>query len=162
VSYAWGAIDAATGKRPLQERVLGIVARLRAAGFTVWLDKERMASGATGGAGTSEAMAQGILGASAVVCCFSNEYAHSDNCKLEAQFADKKHKPIFYVNVGTPGYMADSYNEAESETVSWLDVLMMKALFFDARSDQLIDGQIAELIGALKANAKVSRSQREL
>ena len=39
---------------------------------------------------------------------------------------------------------------------------MMNALYFDARSEQHVDCQIAELVGALRANAKVSRSQREL
>jgi len=69
VSYPWGAVDPATGKRPLQERVLAIVALLRAAGFTVWLDLERMASNATAGVGVMpDAMSSRIRGASPVVC----------------------------------------------------------------------------------------------
>jgi hypothetical protein len=161
ISYAWGPLDEATNKRPLQEHVLAIVNQLRDAGFTVWLDLEQMPRGATGGAsGTPEAMVQGILHASAVICFFSTEYAHSPNCKLEAQFAKKKDKPLFFVNVGTPGYKADKYSESESAAVSWLDVLMMNTLWFDARDEQRTAPQIAELISALKGNANVSRSVR--
>ena len=72
LSYAWGAADAATGRRPLQQRAHGIAALLRESGFSVWLDVERMPeSAAGGGGGTPEAMAKGILGARAVVCCVS-------------------------------------------------------------------------------------------
>ena len=122
VSYPWGAADPSTGARPLQQRVLAIVAQLRAAGFSAWLDLERMAGSATGGAGTSEAMAKGVLGASAVVCFVSAEYARSANCKVEAQFAHKKKKPLYYVNVGAPGYDPGEYGEADADAVSWLDV----------------------------------------
>ena len=161
ISYAWGPLDEATNKHPLQERVLAIVKQLCDAGFTVWLDREQMPRSATGGAsGTPEAMVQGILHASAVICFFSTEYAHSPNCKIEAQFAKKKDKPMFFINVGAPGYKADKYSENESAAESWLDVLMMNTLWFDARDEQRTASQIADLISALKGNANVSHSAR--
>jgi ankyrin repeat protein len=158
VSYPWGPVDPATGKRPVQERVQTVVAQLRAAGFSAWLDLERMASDATGDSGTDEAMGEGILDASAFVCFFSAEYARSPNCKLEAQFAKKKNKPMFFVNVGAPGYMPDRYNKDERSIVMWLDVLVMDALWFDARDVGHVAENIAKLIVALKANAEVTCS----
>jgi ankyrin repeat protein len=162
ISYPWGPVDPATGKRLLQERVLAIVALLRAAGFTVWLDLERMASGATGGAGgTPAAMASGIRGASAVVCFVSAEYARSKNCRLEAEYARMRGKPMYYVNVGAQGWTPGGYAETEAEAEAWLEVLIMTDLWFDARDGGrpgAADTQVAELVGALGANAKVSRS----
>ena len=159
ISYPWGAVDAATGTRPLQERVLAIVALLRAAGFTVWLDLERMASGATGGAGgTPDAMSSGVRGASAVVCFVAEEYARSKNCRLEAEYARRRVKPMFYVNIGAPGWLPESFAEKDAEAVSWLEVLIMNDFLFDARAKESAAAQIAQLVRALKANAKVSCS----
>lgn len=42
VSYAWGRRDPATGRMPLQDKAHKLVAALRAQGYTVWLDVERM------------------------------------------------------------------------------------------------------------------------
>ena len=103
LSYAWGA-ESPDGSHPLASRARSVARSLRSSGLTVWLDTEHMASAAgsagdTGG-GIDDAMAAAILGSAAVVACVSAAYAASTNCKTEAQFARKRGKAIFYVNVG--------------------------------------------------------------
>ena len=77
ISYAWGA-EEVNGVRPLQEKALFVAARLKALGFSVWLDIEKMPSAATGDSGDlNTAMASGISAASAVVVLLSSSYASS-------------------------------------------------------------------------------------
>ena len=160
-SYCWGPVDA-EGARPLQRKAHAVVARLRAAGFSVWLDADHMAHDASGGSsGTAEARAKAILGASAVVCLISAEYARSDNCKLEAQYAKKKSKPLYYVNVGAPGYDPGKIEGEDASKVSWLDVQVLNDLWFDCRLDDCMPSEIDKLVGVLKANPAVSFSGGE-
>ena len=159
ISYPWGAVEPSTGARPLQARSLACAALLREAGFSLWLDVERMAHGATGGAGgTPAAMSAGIRGASAVVCFIADEYARSRNCRLEAEYARMRGKPMYYVNIGAPGWTPSGYADEDAEAVSWLEVLIMTDLWFDARDLQRMAAQVSELIGALAANPKISRA----
>lgn len=164
VSYAWGRRDPATGRMPLQEKAHKLVAALRAQGYTVWLDVERMPGGATGGKGTDEAMAMGIMMTSAVVVCFSDAYARSAACKSEAQFASKCGKPILFVNLGEPGWTLESKlmdgDAAAAETYGWLSFMMLKALWSDARDDEAMTGPagLPVLLSALAANPKVRRT----
>jgi len=165
LSYAWGppsggGAAGAAPLHPMQQRAHAIAAQLRAAGFSVWLDVERMPLDATGGGGTPEAMAMGVLNTSALVCVVSAEYARSESCRFEAQFAAKKRKPIFYVNAGSPGYDPGVYSLEEAATVSWLDAQIMNALWFDGRDEARLASEVDKLIGALVANGKVTRSGR--
>jgi hypothetical protein len=133
LSYAWGPADAA-GNHPLQAKAHAIVAALREAGYSVWLDTESMAASASGGSGTSDAMVQGITAADHVVVCFSEAYAKSTNCKKELTFAAHLEKKMFYVNVGEPLYTAKSFVASAPEQ-SWLLFFMQDALWADCRTD---------------------------
>ena len=150
LSYAWGPTDA-TGSRPLQVKAQGIVAALRRAGYSVWLDTERMSGAATGGAGLSDAMAAGVSAASAVVVCFSDAYARSVNCKRELGFADELRKRIFYVNVGDAGYTAKSYlsSPEPDHSLGWLVFRMQDALWADCRTPGA--GGLELLLSSLEA-----------
>lgn len=150
LSYAWGPTDA-SGVRPLQVKAQGIVAALRRAGYTVWLDTERMSGAATGGAGLSDAMATGVSAAAAVVVCFSDAYARSVNCKRELGFADELRKRIFYVNVGDASYTAKSYlsSPEPDHALGWLVFRMQDALWADCRTPGA--GGLESLLSSLEA-----------
>lgn len=73
---------------------------LRKAGYSVWLDIERLRS-ANASAGMYEQLTNGLKNAKAVVPFVSSEYANSPNCRMELQFAMKSlKKPIVPVIVG--------------------------------------------------------------
>lgn len=73
---------------------------LEKAGFTVWLDIERLRS-ANASAGMYEQLTNALKDAKVVVPCVSTEYANSPNCRMEFQFAMKSlNKPIIPLIVG--------------------------------------------------------------
>eukprot|EP00730_Choanoeca_flexa_P001433 TRINITY_DN10632_c0_g1_i9.p1 TRINITY_DN10632_c0_g1~~TRINITY_DN10632_c0_g1_i9.p1 ORF type:complete len:719 (+),score=189.70 TRINITY_DN10632_c0_g1_i9:57-2213(+) len=67
-------------------------------GYRCWLDIEQLESG---GAGLFEELAEGLKHTKAVVLCLSDEYAMSENCRTEIQFAMKSlKKPVVPIIVG--------------------------------------------------------------
>ncbi|EDQ86872.1 uncharacterized protein MONBRDRAFT_27923 [Monosiga brevicollis MX1] len=67
-------------------------------GFKVWIDVDRLESG---GAGLFEELALGLQNTKLVVAFVSDEYAMSENCRTEFQFACKSlKKPIVPIVVG--------------------------------------------------------------
>ena len=77
-----------------------IKAELEKAGFKVWLDIERLQSANTN-AGMYEQLTGALKSAQVVVPCVSTEYANSNNCRMEFQFAMKTlHKPVIPLIVG--------------------------------------------------------------
>lgn len=70
---------------------------IAAAGLTPWLDIEVLG----GGSGLFTDIARGLKAAKVVVACVSTEYARSDNCRMELQYAVKQlKKPCVVVVVG--------------------------------------------------------------
>lgn len=164
LSHAWGPMEEGTAHRPLQRRAHLIAAALRQAGYTVWLDVERMSGS------TITSMCLGISMASAVVICFSNAYADSDSCKTEAFHALDAKKPLFFVNVGeTPdfdpkGAVANA-DRAALETRSWLSSKLLRDhLWADARTIAAAAnaGGIPKLLQMLAADARVHRTTKPL
>ena len=158
VSYAWGAEEPpGSGARPLQQRAHRIVAaiRARAPHLEVWLDVERMGSQAQGGGGLSTAMAKGIDASAVVVCCMSEAYSRSANCKSEFIYAINKHKPILYANVGEPGWVPYSLTGDEA----WMLLRLEDKLWADCRTDAAFAGPggVAQIISELPA-APAARS----
>jgi len=76
-------------------RVHGLLAQK----YKVWLDIERLSSGQNDG--MFEQIAKGLHNSKVVVVFVSTEYARSENCKMEFQFASKSlRKPVIPVSVG--------------------------------------------------------------
>jgi len=128
---------------PLKEKALKIHKALVLRGYSVWLDDNHMAEASAEG-GVKEAMASSIRQSSAVVCCISNEYAASVNCKLECDYAHVRSKPVFWVNVGTPpspsqpGYDPSSFDpndEEKARVEGWLQVHLLSSMWADCRDD---------------------------
>ncbi|KAJ3081601.1 hypothetical protein HK102_002238, partial [Quaeritorhiza haematococci] len=70
---------------------------VKEAGYPIWIDHEQM----SGGNPLFEDIAKGLLTASCVIACISDEYAKSDNCRMEFLYASKTLKlPIIPVIVG--------------------------------------------------------------
>lgn len=161
LSHAWGSPEPGTDHRPLQRRAHLIAAALRQAGYTVWLDVERMSGS------TTSSMCLGISMASAVVICFSNAYAESDNCQKEASHAVDAKKPLFFVNVGEkPDYDAKrAVDHADAESVKkrgWLSMLLGSQLWADARTIAAAAsaGGIPKLLQSLAADERVHRTTK--
>ena len=168
LSYAWGAKDPATQAFPLQQKAHAIHRALCAAGYTVWLDTERMPhSATTADAGLDAAMCSGISGSAVVVICFSASYATSVNCKAEASYAKRRRKPTLYVNIGEApsaenprGYDADAYDDDDAAvvaSVAWLSMHISDSLWADCRSPERMPSGIAQLLTSLSGIAKLRK-----
>ncbi|KAJ1551497.1 Leucine-rich repeat serine/threonine-protein kinase 2 [Nowakowskiella sp. JEL0078] len=99
ISYCW-----MNSVRAEQERAIGscdprdVKDFLSSKGFTTWIDFEQI----IGGVPLFRTLADGILNASVVVACISDEYASSYNCVREFYFAkDICRLPIIPIVVGT-------------------------------------------------------------
>lgn len=69
-------------------------------GYNVWLDIEQLTS-ANADAGLFGQITQGLKAAKVVVPCISDDYAKSQNCRMEFQFALKSlNKPVVPIIVG--------------------------------------------------------------
>lgn len=96
VSYCWrNSLSAVTAGQVSRDMLAGekgsdprvFATQLKASGVRVWLDIEQLEAG--GEAGMFEQIADGLIGADLVVAFISDEYAASDNCQMECQFATK-------------------------------------------------------------------------
>lgn len=92
VSYCWansalalgsGQTTTLHGHELADPRALS--AALIASGLTTWLDVDALG----GGSGLFEEIAAGVQAARVVLVCASAEYAASDNCRMELQYALK-------------------------------------------------------------------------
>ena len=81
-----------------------VAERLAARGLRVWLDIEQLESAGRDGASIFEQIAAGLNDSKVVVAFVSSQYAKSDNCRMELQFAAKSlRKPLIAVEVGAGG-----------------------------------------------------------
>ena len=71
-----------------QEVILRVVSSLQERGYLVWIDTEQM-KGAT-----VDTMALAVEGAAVVMIGVSRAYKESSNCRMEAQYALQKKKPL--------------------------------------------------------------------
>lgn len=78
LSYCWK-------EQPLVKR---LNTTMKAAGFDVWIDIEKMAGS------TLSAMAEAVDGSEVIVMCMSSGYQNSVNCNLEAEYSMQKRKKI--------------------------------------------------------------------
>jgi hypothetical protein len=101
LSYCWSNSKDAEDHKEVGSAVgsadpRAIQSGLQTSGLSTWLDKEQL-----GRNGLFEDIAEGLLGASVVVACISDEYARSENCGLEFMYSQKTLRlPIVPVVVG--------------------------------------------------------------
>ncbi|XP_045181801.2 uncharacterized protein LOC123540650 [Mercenaria mercenaria] len=71
-----------------REMLCKIKAILKEHKFKVWMDVDEMCGS------TLQAMADAVENATVVLLCYSRRYKESDNCRLEAEYAHERKKPI--------------------------------------------------------------------
>eukprot|EP01046_Picozoa_sp_COSAG06_P038358 COSAG06_NODE_4420_length_4284_cov_41.313978_1_plen_937_part_10 len=85
-----------------QDVILRVVVSLQDRGYLVWVDTEQM-KGAT-----VDTMALAVEGSAVVLIGVSRAYKESSNCRMEAQYALQKKKPLVPLMM-TEGYEADGW-----------------------------------------------------
>lgn len=94
--------------------VLRLHEKLMESNIPTWIDINDMPHGSL-----YTAMAEAIERASIVVICYGLKYNRSPNCRMEAEYASLKEKPILFVR--TEYYVPDS----------WLGIMLGKSLYVD-------------------------------
>ncbi|XP_025089898.1 uncharacterized protein LOC112561555 [Pomacea canaliculata] len=123
ISYQWAD----------QETVKQIRDHLRSHGIKVWMDIDDM------GGSTLQAMAEAVEKAFVIVCCMSQKYKDSPNCRAEAEYAFQKHKRII------PLIMERSYKPD-----GWLGMILGAKLFYDFSGKYSFESRLEQLIKAVQ------------
>ena len=110
-----------------QEVILRVVTSLQERGYLVWVDTEQM-KGAT-----VDTMALAVEGSAVVMIGVSRAYKESSNCRMEAQYALQKKKPLIPLML-TQGYEADG----------WLGLLLGTSMWYGFYGETLSDGSAFE------------------
>ena len=98
-------------------------------GRKVWLDIEKMEGNIL------ERMAEGVEGASVVVCCYSESYKNSQACRSEAEYAFKLNKHIIYVKTQT-----------DYSPNGWLGIMMGNALYYEVTNLDCLESMIPKIM----------------
>eukprot|EP01046_Picozoa_sp_COSAG06_P021539 COSAG06_NODE_1624_length_8892_cov_3872.704424_2_plen_1157_part_00 len=108
-----------------QDVILRVVASLQDRGYLVWVDTEQM-KGAT-----VDTMALAVEGSEVVLIGVSRAYKESSNCRMEAQYALQKKKPLVPLMM-TEGYEADG----------WLGLLLGTSMWYGFYGETLTSGSV--------------------
>jgi hypothetical protein len=109
-----------------QDVILRVVASLQDRGYLVWVDTEQM-KGAT-----VDTMALAVEGSELMLIGMSRAYKESSNCRMEAQYALQKKKPLIPLKL-VEGYEADG----------WLGLLLGTSMWYGFYGDTLTAGDSA-------------------
>jgi hypothetical protein len=140
VSYNWDH----------QDVIMRVVGSLQSRGYLVWVDTEQM-KGAT-----VDTMALAVEGSAVVLIGVSRAYKESSNCRMEAQYALQKKKPLVPLML-VEGYEADG----------WLGLLLGTSMWYGFYGDMLssessfasrVDSLARELGARGRADAAVAAS----
>ena len=132
LSYNWGH----------QKIIKRINTALKARGYAVWIDIEKMQGS------TVEVMADAVEGAAVMCYGISRAYKESANCRLEAQYAYQRQKEMVPLMV-EEGYCADG----------WLGMLLGTRVWYAfcgsvLSSDASFEGKMEELCRELGGQGK--------
>jgi hypothetical protein len=127
VSYNWDH----------QEVILRVVGSLQSRGYLVWVDTEQM-KGAT-----VDTMALAVEGSAVVLLGVSRAYKESSNCRMEAQYALQKKKPLVPLML-VEGYEADGWLGLLLGTSMWY-ALYGSTLTSEGAFEDRMDGLCREL-----------------
>ncbi|XP_070554353.1 uncharacterized protein [Ptychodera flava] len=127
ISYNWG----------VQKRMIRLKEKLKAAGFKVWMDIEKM------GGSTLEAMAEAVQGADVVLICMSEKYKYSNPCRSEAEYTYKLNKDYIPIRVQS-NYTPDG----------WLGIMVGAKLYFDFSTEDYFEKHFPNLVKELGERGK--------
>ena len=135
ISYSWNQ----------KRQVLLLKEKLERDGFKIWIDREQVASYQS----LPEAFGHGISNSKAIILCISKDYEKSRRCKAEAEYADRKQKPNFWVKV------KDGKNyEPKSD---WLDFLLGDVLYHILDSPETLELNFPQLQKAIYSQVTPQR-----
>jgi len=117
-----------------QQQVMILKEELMEAGFTVWMDVDRMMGS------TLEAMAAAIEQSDAIIMCVTHRYKESQACRTEAEYAYTRKKPLI------PVMFEKSYKPD-----GWLGIIMGSKLYYNAFNSDEIRDAMPGLIGEISA-----------
>jgi len=100
--------------------VRNLKTQLSGEGFKTWIDEENMPPGSV-----IDGMESAISNAAMVLVCFSGGYKKSPHCRMEAEYALKKWKPMLFVRA-EKNYRPDG----------WLEFIMGQKLYYDVGKPQ--------------------------
>jgi len=126
LSYEWGS-------KPL---ALYLNTKLKAQGYTTWIDEERMSSYKNMFIG----MADGVKQAAVVVMLVSSKYEVSENCEREYCYAAEQKKPVVMLIA-----------EENFECSNQLSLIRAGALYINARHQHEWDSATTQLVTRLEA-----------
>lgn len=120
------------------DRVRPVARRLQEKGVNIWIDTwgENMPGRMAGN--MVDKMAEGVEGSAVVLVFMSPEYQHSQNCKMECQYAHKLSKPIVPINVNAGPNDGDWKPE---ESGGWLAIILGNDLWYPLPSTKPSDIQ---------------------
>ncbi|ESP03408.1 hypothetical protein LOTGIDRAFT_171498 [Lottia gigantea] len=122
ISYQWGH----------QNILKQVSSELRKEKRIVWMDIDNMEGS------TLQAMANAIEGAKVVICCMSQKYKDSPNCRAEAEYAFQLRRPIIPL-IMERGYRPDG----------WLGFILGAKLFYDFSGKYSFESRMDGLIKAV-------------
>lgn len=129
LSYSWSD----------KETVLMIRDRLRAEGYAIWIDVEKM------GGSTLEGMAAAVENSAVVLVCMSEKYKQSPNCRTEAEYTFQLRKDYI------PIMMQKKYRPD-----GWLGIILGAKLYFDFSGKYPFDKTFQGLLKELRGRGKVT------
>ncbi|XP_077984640.1 uncharacterized protein LOC144439239 [Glandiceps talaboti] len=132
ISYQWDC----------QKAMIKVKDRLKAAGFNVWMDVEKMAGS------TLEAMADAVEKADVVLICMSEKYKNSPSCRTEAEYTYKLGKDFVPIRV-QENYSPDG----------WLGILIGTKLYFDISSEPRLHDNVPNIIRELGDRGKINKKE---
>ncbi|KAK3578384.1 hypothetical protein CHS0354_025478 [Potamilus streckersoni] len=113
--------------------------RLRAEGYAIWIDVERM------GGSTLEAMADGIENSAVVLICMSEKYKQSPNCRTEGEYTFQLRKEYI------PLMMQKKYRPD-----GWLGAILGAKLYFDFSGKYPLEKSFQGLLKELRGRGQVT------
>ncbi|XP_071826278.1 uncharacterized protein [Apostichopus japonicus] len=122
VSYSW---DGGNGEK----RARNIARNLKSRGFKVWIDVDEMTGSLL------DAMAEAVNNSYLFILCVSDGYRKSNNCRLEAKYANGQKKVLLPV-------LVDSTLTSRKD---WLAFLCSDMLYVDFREDNKFHSKCEEL-----------------
>lgn len=129
LSYSWSD----------KETVLTLRDRLRAEGYAIWIDIEKM------GGSTLEGMAGAVENSAVVLVCMSEKYKQSPNCRTEAEYTFQLRKDYI------PLMMQKKYRPD-----GWLGIVLGAKLYFDFSGKYPFDKSFQGLLKELRGRGKVT------
>ncbi|XP_052786989.1 uncharacterized protein LOC128222153 isoform X2 [Mya arenaria] len=132
LSYSWSD----------KVEVLRIRDKLRAEGYAIWIDIEKM------GGSTLEAMAHAVENAAVVLVCMSEKYKQSPNCRTEAEYTFQLKKDYI------PIMMQKKYRPD-----GWLGIILGAKLYFDFSGKYPFEKSFTGLLKELRGRGQVDQNQ---